>query len=219
MLCFKFPPNFIYEKDGIRIEEEICEELPDYEELSDFIKYFITIREKYCPITNYDISGRASRGIFVGIPDCGIQAVTILQNKEICEVSTCTFSSDRRSATSRNCYLWGCENKMKFTSFGLVDALERWYSMQSVMTPVYLDVSSSIPKLGIDIKPSEQITIRGIDLKEILTICLAKMVPFVTLRIRKEDLNIIQSYHLNLRSIEINDSLSDSVLSPFLNHV
>lgn len=211
MLSFKFPPGFQYEKDGVKIEEDICEEIPKYEELIGFASFFVSIREKYCPITNYDISGRASRGIFVGIPDNGIQAVTLLENKEICEVSTCTFSADRRSTTSRNCYIWDCESKMKFTAFGLVDALERWYPHQSVMTPVYLDVSCSIPKLGVVVQSKTAISIRSIDLKEILEICFSKAIPFVILRTRKEDVDIIKSYNLSLRAFEVDDSLSDIV--------
>lgn len=211
MLSFKFPPGFQYEKEGVKIEEDICEEIPQYEELIGFTSFFVSIREKYCPITNYDISGRASRGIFVGIPDNGIQAVTLLENKEICEVSTCTFSADRRSITSRNCYIWGCESKMKFTAFGLIDALERWYPYQSVMTPVYLDVSCSIPKLGVVVQSKTAISIRSIDLKEILEICFSKAIPFVILRTRKEDVDIIKSYSLSLRAFEVDDSLSDIV--------
>ena len=211
MLCYKFPPGFQYQKDGIRVEEDVIEESPEYEELLQFVDHFVSIREKYCPITNYDISGRASRGIFVGIPDCGIQAVTLLQNNQICEVATCTFSADRRSSTSRNCYLWGCESKMKFTSFGLVDAIERWYPLQAVMTPIYLDVSCSIPILGVSVKTNESITIRGIDLKEILERCFSKTVPFVVLRIQKQDLELIQSYNLSLRACEIVDSRVETV--------
>ena len=211
MLCYRFPPGFPYQKDGIRVEDDIIEESPEYEELVQFVDHFVSIREKYCPITNYDISGRASRGIFVGIPDCGVQAISLLQNNQICEIATCTFSADRRSATSRNCYLWGCESKMKFTSFGLVDAIERWYPLQSVMTPVYLDVSCSIPKLDVFVKSNDSIMIRGIDLKEILERCFSKTVPFVVLRIQKQDINLIQSYNLSLRSCEIIDSLVETV--------
>ena len=212
MLSQKFPPGFEYNKRGIQIDNDIWENLPDYEELNSFVEIFISIREKYCPIANYDISGRSSRGIFIGIPDCGIQAATILQNQGICGITTCTFTSDRRSATSRNCYLWDCEKKMKLTSFGLVDALERWYPVQSIMTPIYLDISSSIPSLNVEVKPQKQITIRGIDLGEILSICLSKTIPFVCLRINKENVPLLSSFQFNLRAFEVCESLSEKVI-------
>ena len=79
------------------------------------------------------------------------------------------------------------------------------------MTPVYLDVSCSIPKLDVIVKSNESIMIRGIDLKEILERCFSKTVPFVVLRIQKQDINLIQSYNLSLRSCEIIDSLVETV--------
>ena len=87
------PPDFSADIGRLEIEDELCQSIPTFEEMCDIMNFMITTREKYCPVTNYDISGRSSRGIMLGIPDSGFEAVSILRNKGICEVFMCAYSS------------------------------------------------------------------------------------------------------------------------------
>lgn len=203
MLASKFPPGFLYDKKGVQLEEASCEGLPDFSEVSQIGTHIVSIREQYCPITNYDISGRASRGLFIGIPDDGITACSFLQCSGIYDVSMCTFDPERRSRVSRNCYLWGCESRVNLTSYTLMDTLERWYSTHAFMTPIYLDLRRSNKQLQVNADNNNEITIKGVELKSVLEKCFDARCPFVSLRINTERLDAIKQYGFQLRACDV----------------
>ena len=210
MISDKFPPNFSFQQRGVVIDEGISSDIPSFEELTRLAAYLVDIRERYRPITNYDISGRSSRGLFIGIPDSGIEAFNFINNNGFCEVGMCTFSNERRSSVSRNCYRWGCESKLNLTSLTTMDALTRWYSVHSVMTPMYLDVLHSIPSLNVEVNQNV-ISINSVDLKLLLEKALEVGVPFICLRISKDNEELIRSYNLSLQVFDVNTSLNPTV--------
>ena len=210
MIETKFPPGFDFKKKTVEIEEDLCNEIPDFEEWQQVIDFIVSIREQWCPVTNYDISGRASRGLFVAIPDSGMEALSCLQNNGICEVMMSTFSYVRRYRISRNCYLWGCSEHVKLTSLSFVDALNRWYASNSVMTPVYLDVSRSIDSLNLVVNSGHSIQLMGLDLRAIILKCFEVRVPFLCLRVNYDDCDVIRDYHLDLRFFQVNLDISSS---------
>ena len=210
MISDKFPPNFSYQKRGVVIDEGISGNIPSFEELTKLAAYIVDIRERYRPITNYDISGRSSRGLFIGIPDSGIEAFNFLNNNGFCEVAMCTFTGERRSSVSRNCYMWGCESKLNLTSLTTMDALTRWYSVHSVMTPVYLDVSHSISSMNVEVSQNA-ISVNFVDLKLLLEKALEVGAPFICLRIGKDKEELIRSYNLSLQVFDVNSSLNPTV--------
>lgn len=212
MYSAKFPPGFCYEKKGVQLEDDLCGGLPDYSEVSQIVACILSIREQYCPITNYDISGRASRGLFIGVPDSGIELYSFLQCSGIYEASMCTYDPQRRSSVSRNCYLWGCESRVSLTSFTLMDALERWYPTHAVMTPVYLDLRYSNSTLQIVVDDGHSFSVRGVDGKTILEKCFEVRCPFVCLRIHKNNLGIVKDYGFQLRGFQTTELESEDVL-------
>lgn len=211
MIADKFPPQFDFQKRGVVIDEALCRHLPSYTELSALIAYIVEIREKYRPIMNYDLSGRSSRGLFLGIPECGIEALGSLQNRNLCEVAIATFSSTRRSEVSRNCYIWGCESKVLLTSLGLMEALSRWYVAHSVRSPIFIDVSQSIPSLEVEVNHEESITVQSVDLKCILEKALDIGAPFICLRVHPSDEQLIRSYNLPLQEFLVNTTIDSTV--------
>ena len=213
MIEDKFPPQFCYQKRGIVLDEALCSSLPPFSVLSELAAYIVGVREKYRPTMNYDLSGRSSRGLFIGIPECGVDALGFLENHNFSEVAIATFSPERRSAVSRNCYLWGCESRVSLTSLNLMDALSRWYTSHAVRSPVYIDVSQDIQSIGVIIQRGISISINSVDLKCILEKALEVGVPFICLRIHPEDEPIIRSYNLVLKEVLVNSSIESNVSS------
>ena len=203
MLASKFPPGFEYDKRGVQLGGTGCAGLPDFTEVSQIGAHIVSIREQYCPITNYDISGRASRGLFIGIPDDGVTVCSFLQCSGIYDVSMCTFSPERRSRVSRNCYQWGCEKRLNLTSYTLMDTLERWYSAHAFMTPIYLDLRYSNSELHVSVDESDAITIKGVELKSVLEKCFDARCPFVSLRIAKGHIDTVKQYGFQLRAFDV----------------
>ena len=209
MIEDKFPPQFCYQKRGVVLDEAICNSLPSFSVLSELATYIIGVREKYRPTMNYDLSGRSSRGLFIGIPECGISALGFLENHNFSEVAIATFAPERRSTVSRNCYLWGCESRVSLTSLDLMDALSRWYISHAVRSPVYIDVSQDIQSIGA--KVQHGISIKSVDLKCILEKAFEVGVPFICLRIHPEDEQVIRSYNLVLKEFLVNSSIEPNV--------
>ncbi len=203
MLASKFPPGFEYDKRGVQLGGTGCAGLPDFTEVSQIGAHIVSIREQYCPITNYDISGRASRGLFIGIPDDGVTVCSFLHCNGIYDVSMCTFSPERRSRVSRNCYQWGCEKRLNLTSYTLMDTLERWYSAHAFMTPIYLDLRYSNSELHVSVDESDAITIKGVELKSVLEKCFDARCPFVSLRIAKGHIDTVKQYGFQLRAFDV----------------
>ena len=98
----KFPPGFDFKKRGVVIDESVSNQTPNYDELTTLAAAIVDTRERYRPITNYDISGRSSRGLFIGIPDSGMEAFAFLHTNGFCEIAMSTFDSERRSTISRH---------------------------------------------------------------------------------------------------------------------
>ena len=205
------PPDFRVDIGKLEIEDDLCESIPTYEEMCDIMNFIITTREKYCPVTNYDISGRSSRGILLGIPDSGFEAVSILRNKGICEVFICAYCSERRAALSRNCRHLGIESKVQVCRYTFFDSLDQWYPDHAVMTPVFLDLIQSRKALSLCINEGNSISILGKDLKSILSKCWTYRVPFVCLRINNKNLDFIRNYGMILRAFDVTPSSSPDV--------
>ena len=211
MIEEKFPPKFCYQKRGVVLDETLCNSLPSFSVLSELATYIIGVREKYRPTMNYDLSGRSSRGLFIGIPECGISALGFLENHNFSEVAIATFAPERRSTVSRNCYLWGCESRVSLTSLDLMDALSRWYISHAVRSPVYIDISQDIQSLGVKVQHGVAISIKSVDFKCILEKAFEIGVPFICLRIHPEDEKVIRSYNLVLKETLVNSSIEPNV--------
>lgn len=206
------PPDFNVDLGKLEIEDDLCQGIPTFKEMCDIINFVITTREKYCPVTNYDISGRSSRGIVLGIPDSGFEAVSILKNKGICEVFMCAYSSNRRATLYRNCRILGIENKVQICGYTFFDALDQWYPNHAVMTPVFLDLVQNRQALSIDIQNGDHLSILNQDLCSIITKCWSYHVPFVCLRVRNENIDLIRKYEYNIRAFDVLASSSSDVL-------
>ena len=209
----KFPPGFDFKRRGVVIDESVSNQTPNYDELTMLAAAIVDTRERYRPITNYDISGRSSRGLFIGIPDSGMEAFAFLHTNGFCEIAMSTFDSERRSTISRNCYLWGCESKMNLTSLSLVDALSRWYSTHSVMTPLYLDLLCSNSSLRVSVDHGISIQVDNVDLKDILSKAFDVGAPFIVLRVDKSDESLLRSFNFDLQLFDVNSSINPDVFS------
>ena len=205
----KFPPGFDFKKRGVVIDEAVSNQTPNYDELTTLAAAIVDTRERYRPITNYDISGRSSRGLFIGIPDSGMEAFAFLHTNGFCEIAMSTFDSERRSTISRNCYLWGCESKMNLTSLSLMDALSRWYPM----TPLYLDLLYSNSSLHVSVDHGISIQVDNVDLKDILSKALDVGAPFIVLRVDKSDESLLRSFSFDLQLFDVNSSINPDVFS------
>ena len=106
--------------------------------------------------------------------------------------------------------MWGCESKINLTSLTTMDALSRWYSVHSVMTPVYLDVSHNNAVLNVEVSQNS-ISVNYVDLKTLLEKALEVGAPFICLRIDKSNEQLIRSYDLSLQVFDVNSSISSTV--------
>ena len=142
-----------------------------------------------------------------------MEAFAFLHTNGFCEIAMSTFDSERRSTISRNCYLWGCESKMNLTSLSLMDALSRWYSTHSVMTPLYLDLLYSNSSLHVSVDHGISIQVDNVDLKDILSKALDVGAPFIVLRVDKSDESLLRSFGFDLQLFDVNSSINPDVFS------
>ena len=205
------PPDFSADIGRLEIEDELCQSIPTFEEMCDIMNFMITTREKYCPVTNYDISGRSSRGIMLGIPDSGFEAVSILRNKGICEVFMCAYSSERRATLYRNCRYLGIENKVQVCGYSFFDALDQWYPNHAVMTPVFLDLVQSRKSLNLSIQEGNQILLGDQNLSSVISKCWTYRVPFICIRLNTSNLVLIPKDDFTLRAFDVIPSSSSNV--------